>query len=104
MLVTEAAGSVVGLEAAHTSDPPLDPAMILFRTVVQVSTRSVPDRLAQHASDRSRVGAMTVRRHPIWTKSYGRTGQGERLGGPHVAVLAAHCVDQVSVAIDRPIR
>ena len=55
MLATETAGCPMILEAAHTSDPSLDAAKILFETVVQVGTRSVPDRLAQNVSDRHRV-------------------------------------------------
>jgi hypothetical protein len=31
MLSTEAAGCVVALEATHTSDPALDPPMVLFK-------------------------------------------------------------------------
>jgi hypothetical protein len=38
MLATEAIGSLVALEAVHTSDPSFNPAMILFDAVTQVST------------------------------------------------------------------
>ena len=46
MLATEAVRSVMALEAAHTSDPALDATMVLFKAVVQVGTRPVPDGLA----------------------------------------------------------
>jgi hypothetical protein len=35
------------LEAAHTSDPPLDPAMVLFKSIIQVDARPVTDVAAQ---------------------------------------------------------
>jgi hypothetical protein len=52
MLSTEAAGCVVALEATHTSDPALDPAMVLFKTIVQVGVGPVPHSFAQDAADR----------------------------------------------------
>ncbi len=48
VLAAEAAGGVMDLEAAHTSDPALDAAMVLLKTVVQVGAGPVPDGLAQH--------------------------------------------------------
>ena len=74
MLATEAAGGVVALEASHTSDPALDAAVVLFQTIVQVGAGPVPDRPAQHREDRSGIGAMSVRRHPIRPKAHGRPG------------------------------
>ncbi len=70
VLATEAAGCLMILEAAHTSDPALDAAMVLFKPVVQVGAGAVPDGLAQHAADRPRVGAMAVRRHPVRTEAH----------------------------------
>ena len=35
------------LEAAHASDPSLDPAMILFKSIVQVHIRPMADFAAQ---------------------------------------------------------
>ena len=35
------------VEAAHTSDPTLDPAMVLFKAIVQVDIRPVADVVAQ---------------------------------------------------------
>ena len=94
MLATEAVRSVMALEAAHTSDPALDATMVLFKAVVQVGTRPVPDGFAQHASDRPRIGAMTIRGHPVWTKSHGCPGRAEEgFRSPHVAVFTEHGVD-----------
>ena len=105
VLPAEAVGGVVALEAAHTSDPALDAAMVLLEAIVQVGAGAVPDRLAQHAADRPRVGAMPVRRHPVRSEALGRPGRAEeRLGRLHVAVLAEHRVDQVAAAVDRPIQ
>jgi hypothetical protein len=47
VLSAEPAGRVVLLEAAHTSDPSLDPAMVLFKSIVQVDIHPVVDGAAQ---------------------------------------------------------
>jgi hypothetical protein len=52
MLATEAVGRVVVLESPHTSDPSFDPAMVLFKAVIQVGAGSVSHHLPQHAADR----------------------------------------------------
>jgi hypothetical protein len=44
MLATEAARGVGALEAAHTSDPAFDAAMVLFKTIVKIHF-PVPNRL-----------------------------------------------------------
>jgi hypothetical protein len=38
---------VMLLEAAHTSDPSFDPAMILFKSIIQVDARPVADVAAK---------------------------------------------------------
>jgi len=43
MLTAEPVGRVMFLETAHTSDPPLDPAMVLFKPIVQIDARPVAD-------------------------------------------------------------
>ena len=43
------------LESAHTSDAPFDPAMVLFKSIVQVDARPVTDVAAQGRADRARV-------------------------------------------------
>jgi hypothetical protein len=64
----------------------------------------VPHSFAQDAADRLWIGAMAIRRHPLRTKAHGRPGRAEEcLCGPHVAVLAQHGVDQVSVTVDCPV-
>ena len=47
VLSAEAVGRVVLLEAAHTSDPSFDPAMVLFKSIVQVDIRPVADVAAE---------------------------------------------------------
>ena len=104
MLTTEAAGIVMVLEAPHTSDPALDAAMILFKTIVEVHAGPVPHRPSQHRADRPGIGAMAIRRHPVGAKAHCRPGRAEEgLRCPHVALLAQHRVDQVAVPIDRPV-
>jgi hypothetical protein len=43
ILSAEAACRVLLLEAAHTSDPSFDPAMILFKPIVQIDICPVTD-------------------------------------------------------------
>src|ERR1700691_2205144 len=105
MLATEAIGSLVILEAPHTSNPSFDPAMILFDAVIQVGTGPMSHCLPQHAADRSGIRAMAVGGHPVRAKTHGGLGRAEEgLSGLHVAMLAQHGVDQVSVPVDRPIK
>ena len=58
MLSAEPVGRVMLLEAAHTSDPSLDPSMVLFKSTIQVDTArcfapSAKAKLAAAAADRS---------------------------------------------------
>ena len=101
---TEALGGIMAFEASHTSDPALDAAMVLFKTIVQVGTGPVPHGLAQHGADCSGVGAMTVCRDPVRSKTHGRPRRAEEgLGRLHITMLAQLRVDQVSVPVDRPV-
>jgi hypothetical protein len=43
ILAAEPVCRVMLLEAAHTSDPPFDPAMVLFKSIVQIHIRSAMD-------------------------------------------------------------
>ena len=47
VLSAEPVGRVMLLEAAHTSDPSFDPAMVLFKSIVQIDIRPVTDVAAQ---------------------------------------------------------
>ena len=47
VLSAESVRRVVLLEAAHISDPSLDPAMVLFKSIVQIDARPVADVAAQ---------------------------------------------------------
>jgi hypothetical protein len=68
----EALGSVVALEASHTSDPALDAAMVLCKAIVHIDTGPVLHGLAQHSADRSGVGTMTVCRDRVRLNAHGR--------------------------------
>jgi hypothetical protein len=74
---TEAPGGIMAFEASHTSDPALDAAMVLFKTIVQIGALPVPHGLARHDANRSGVGAMTVCRDPVRSKAPGRPGRAE---------------------------
>jgi hypothetical protein len=69
--------------------------MVLFKLVVHVDVRSMPDRLAEFAADGRWIRIVTVARDPIWRY----TGDGPRrskegLSGREVAVLAQHHIHQ----------
>jgi hypothetical protein len=104
VFTAEAFRGVAGLEAPHTSDPALDAAMVLFKAIVQISRGPVPDGSSQHGTNRPRIGAMSVRCHPVRRESHGRLGRTEEgLRGGHVAGGAEHGVDEISVPIDRAV-
>jgi hypothetical protein len=68
VFAAEAAGRIGLFEAAHTSDPTLDSAMVLFNSIIQIDTRPVADVAAQRRADCTRVGVMPVCCHPVWHK------------------------------------
>ena len=47
VLPAESVGRIMFFEAAHTSDPSFDPAMVLFKSIVQIDARPVADAVAQ---------------------------------------------------------
>jgi hypothetical protein len=47
VLAAEPVGRIMFLEAAHTSDPSFDPAMVLFKSIIQIDARPVADVAAQ---------------------------------------------------------
>src|SRR5215213_3737028 len=102
---TEALGRGEALETPHTSCAPFHAAVVLLQSVVFVGAGPVRDPPAEHGADRPRVGAVPVRGDAV----RGDAGDGPRRAeeGPgrrHAAVLAEHGVDEVAVAVDRPIQ
>ena len=65
MAATKSAGRHEASKAAHTSYPSLDPAMVLFQSVVQINIGSVCNRLAELGADRLRVSVVAIAGHPI---------------------------------------
>jgi hypothetical protein len=47
VLAAKTVGRIMLFEPAHTLDPPFDPAMVLFQSIVQIDTRPVTDIAAQ---------------------------------------------------------
>ena len=93
------------LETAHTSDAAFDPAMVLFESIVQVDARPVTDVAAQCRADRARVRIMSVGCHPVRHKADNRPCRAEEPPSRfHVTGRAQHRVDEIPVAIDRPIQ
>jgi hypothetical protein len=101
VLSAEPVGRVMLLEAAHTSDPSLDPAMVLFKSIVQVDVRPVADVAAQRWADCARVRVVPVACHSVWYKAGNRSCRAEEpLRCSHIASGAQHCVDEIPVAVD----
>jgi hypothetical protein len=51
VLSADSVCGVMLLEAAQTSDPPFDPAMVLFKPIIQVDARPVLNVAAQRRTD-----------------------------------------------------
>jgi len=93
------------LESAHTSDASFDPAMVLFKSIVQVDTRPVTDVVAQCRAYSARVTIVPIGCHPIWHKPGNRPCRAEEPPGRfHATDGAQHRVDQIPIAIDRPVQ
>ena len=50
VLSAEATSGLIGFEAPHTSDPPLDAAVVLLEPVIQIGTGPVPDRPSERSA------------------------------------------------------
>jgi hypothetical protein len=82
MATTESAGRHEASEAAHTSHPSLDPAMVLFQAIIQVGIGSVCNRLAELGADCLRVSVVAIAGNPI--QLVARTPTGSLVGGSWV--------------------
>ena len=67
-ILDESSAASMLLEAAHTSDPSFDPAMVSFKSIIQVDARPVADVAAQRRADCAWVGVMPVGCHRSGTK------------------------------------
>ena len=85
VLPTEPVSCIMLLETAHTSDPSLDPAMVLFKAIVQIDARPVTDVAAQRGTDRARVGVVPFGGHPIRHKTSNRPCRAEE---PFAALMS----------------
>jgi hypothetical protein len=65
------------LEAAYASDASFDPAMVLFKSIVQLDARPVTDVAAQCRADRAGVRIMPVGCHPVRHKADNRPCRAE---------------------------
>jgi hypothetical protein len=68
---------LVVLETPHRSDPALDAAMVLLKTIIPKSAGAVQHRPPQSHADRSWIGAVAVRRHPIRQEAHGCRSQSQ---------------------------
>ena len=102
---TEALRRDEALEAPHTSYASFDAPMILLEPIVFVRAGPMHNPPAECRADRPRVGAVPVRGDALGgdaSGGFGRAEEGLRRG--HVAVLAQHGVDEIAVAVDRPVQ
>jgi hypothetical protein len=60
MLSAEPVRRVMLLKAAHTSDPSLDPAMILFKSIIHINAHPVANVATERRANRSRVGVVPI--------------------------------------------
>src|SRR5690348_1957759 len=73
--------------------------------VVEVYVRPVPNRFAELAPDRGRVGVVPISRDPVWNNVGHRLGgTKECLCGSEIAMLAQHHIHQVTIAINGPVQ
>jgi hypothetical protein len=79
--------------------------MVLPKSVVEVSARSMPRMFAELGSDSSGIGIMAISGDPIRSDAGHCRGRSKECpGGSKVTMLAQHAVNQSAFAIDRPIQ
>ena len=104
MAATESPGRHEASKTAHTSYSPLDPAMVLFQSIVQIGIGSVRNRLAKCGTDRPRVSVVAIAGNPIRNCPGCRFRRPkERLGRGEIASLAQHHIHQGAVSINGPV-
>ena len=80
-------------------------SMVLLKSVVEISARSMPHLFAELGSDRSGIGIMAISGDPIWSDAGHRLGRSKECpGSSKVTMLAQPDVNQSAVAINRPIQ
>ena len=93
------------VEAAHRVVALLDRAKMLLDPVVEIAAGAVRHRLAQGLADRARVRVAAVGGHALPGLPGDRKRPPEELPRrDHVAALTQAGVDQVALAIDRPVQ
>ena len=101
----EAMSRIEILEAAHRPVAPLHPSVILFDYVVFILTGAMVDVRAEFLGNGSGIAGMAVGGDLLGLDLGDRSGRAEEcLGRGHVAGFAEVDVDQVAVAVDRPVQ
>ena len=78
--------------------------MVLLKSVVEISARSMPHMFAELGSDSSGIGIMAISGDPIQRDAGHRLGRSKECpGSSKVTMLAQPDVNQGAVAINRPI-
>jgi hypothetical protein len=92
-------------EPAHRIVALFDATMVLLQPIVEIRVATVHDLLAKSITDRTRVGVMSIRRHPLWCVTNDSNGLREKApGGIHIPLLAQHRVNQVAIAINGTVK
>jgi hypothetical protein len=92
-------------EPTHRTISALDPAMILFDSVVEIPAAPMLHAVTQHRPDGPRITVMPVCGYPRRSHPGDRSGgPEERLRGRHVTGLTEANVHKCSGPIDRPIQ
>src|SRR3954454_19010448 len=100
----EAMSRIEILEAAHRPVASFYASVILFHHVVFVLTGAVVDARAKFVGDSLGIAGMAVGGDLLGLDLGDRLGGAEEgLGGGHIAGLAQVNIDQVAVAVDRPV-
>src|SRR4051812_28503592 len=103
--VTEALCRDEALEPAHTSGASFDAAVIPLKPVILICAGPVHHLPAEGRADRPWVGTVPIGGDALGGDASCSPGREEEgLGRGHVALLAQHGVEEIAVAVDRPIQ
>jgi hypothetical protein len=69
------------IQSKHRSTSILDAAMVLLKSVVEISARPMPHMFAELGSDRSGIGIMAISGDPIRSDTSHRLGQSKECPG-----------------------
>jgi len=79
--------------------------MVLLEMIIQVTVRAMAYLCPQLSFDSLGIGVMPIGRHPLWHTTGDGPGRAEERFGRHLVTgLAQQHIDEVPVAINRPVQ